>query len=85
LILKLTYLIFFESIFCFVHLAGNECAKFLEHYSRQMVLFGPFVATWTARFEAKHRDFVNFSEASKNFINVVKTLAVKNQKKLASR
>jgi hypothetical protein len=31
------------------------------------------------------RDFVNFADSSKNFINVVKTLAKKNQKRFASR
>ena len=50
-----------------------------------MEAFGPLSATWTARYESKHRDFKNFSESAKNFKNLLKTLAVKNQKKLASR
>jgi hypothetical protein len=58
---------------------------FLEHYSQQILDFGPFTCTWTARCESRHRDFVNFSESSKNFINILKTLANKNQKKMASR
>ena len=32
-----------------------------------------------------HRDFVNWCESSKNFVNVLKTLSNKNQKKMASR
>jgi hypothetical protein len=58
---------------------------FLEHYSQQIHCYGPFVCTWTARGESRHRDFVNFSESSKNFINILKTLGNKNQKKMASR
>jgi hypothetical protein len=58
---------------------------YLEHYSQQIVDFGPFTTTWTARGESRHRDFVNFSESSKNFINILKTLAIKNQKKMACR
>lgn len=58
---------------------------FIEHYSRQMEHFGPFTGVWTARCESKHRDYVNFSESAKNHINLLKTLAVKNQRKLASR
>lgn len=58
---------------------------FLEHYSEQMERFGPFLGVWTARCESKHRDYVNFSEAAKNFINLLKTLAEKDQKKLACR
>jgi hypothetical protein len=58
---------------------------YLEHYSDQIMNFGPFTCTWTARCESRHRDFVNFAESSKNFINVIKTLATKNQKKMASR
>jgi hypothetical protein len=58
---------------------------YLEHYPAQILAFGPFVSVWTARYESRHRDFVNWCESSKNFVNVLRTLAVKNQKKLASR
>jgi len=58
---------------------------FLEHYSEQLLDFGPFSCTGTARCESRHRDFVNWSESSKNFINILKTLGTKNQKKMASR
>jgi hypothetical protein len=58
---------------------------YLEHYPSQILAFGPFTSVWTARYESRHRDFVNWCESSKNFINILKTLAFKNQKKLASR
>ncbi len=58
---------------------------FMEHYADQIVRFGPFTSIWTARCESRHRDFVNFSESSKNFINVLKTLAIRNQKKMSTR
>jgi hypothetical protein len=58
---------------------------YLEHYYQQIIDFGPFTCTWTARCESRHRDFVNFSESAKNFINILKTLATKNQKRMASR
>jgi hypothetical protein len=60
-------------------------AHFLEHYPQQMIRYGPLIGVWTARFEGKHRDFVSFSETSKNFINLVRTLSVKSQKRMASR
>jgi hypothetical protein len=58
---------------------------YLEHYPQQLLEFGPFTGVWTARYESRHRDFVNWCESSKNFVNVLKTLCWKNQKKLASR
>lgn len=58
---------------------------FLEHYSAQILAFGPFTSVWTARYESRHRDFVNWCESSKNFVNILKTLCLKNQKKFASR
>jgi hypothetical protein len=60
-------------------------AHFLEHYPQQMVRYGPLTGVWTARYEGKHRDFVGFSESSRNFINLVKTISVKSQKRFASR
>lgn len=58
---------------------------FLEHFPRQMARYGPMTCVWTARYEGKHREFVGFSDASKNFINVPKTISIKHQKRLASR
>jgi hypothetical protein len=58
---------------------------FMEHFPRQMARYGPMTCVWTARYEGKHREFVGFSDASKNFINVTKTISIKHQKRLASR
>ena len=58
---------------------------YLEHYAAQILMFGPCTSVWTARYESRHRDFVNWAESSKNFVNVLKTLCIKNQKKMASR
>lgn len=58
---------------------------YLTHLPKQILEFGPCTNFWTARFESRHRDFVNFMESSKNWINILKTLCVKNQKKLACR
>jgi hypothetical protein len=60
-------------------------SHFMEHYPDLMGKFGPFNLYWTARGEGKHRTFVNFAESAKNFINIPKTFAVKNQAQLASR
>jgi hypothetical protein len=58
---------------------------FLEHYPSQILRYGPCISAWVARYESRHRDFVNWCESSKNFVNVLKTLCNKNQKKMASR
>jgi hypothetical protein len=58
---------------------------YVEHYPAQILAFGPFTSVWTARYESRHRDFVNWCESSKNFVNILKTLCYKNQKKFASR
>jgi hypothetical protein len=47
---------------------------YVEHYPAQILAFGPFISVWTARHESRHRDFVNWCESSKNFVNVLKTL-----------
>jgi hypothetical protein len=71
----------FPSVFKKISPRGH----YLEHFSRQMSRFGPMTCVWTARYEGKHREFVGFSDSSKNFINVVKTISIKHQKRLASR
>jgi hypothetical protein len=58
---------------------------FMVHYPNLMDNFGPLNVYWTARGEGKHRTYVNFVESAKNFINVTKTLAEKNQRQLATR
>jgi hypothetical protein len=58
---------------------------FVTHYPSEVQKFGPLNGYWTARPEGKHRQFVNFAESAKNFINLPKTLAEKHQKLLASK
>ena len=58
---------------------------FLEHYPSEIRRFGPLNGYWAARCESKHREFVNWAESAKNFINLPKTLAVKHQRLLVSR
>jgi hypothetical protein len=60
-------------------------AHFLEHYPNQVARFGPMSAVSTARYEGKHREFVGFSDASKNCINITKTISTRHQKRQASR
>jgi hypothetical protein len=60
-------------------------AHFLEHYPNQVVRYGPLSAVWTARYEGKHREFVSFSDSSKNCINLTKTISTRHQKRQASR
>ena len=69
--------------FAFVRLTPKY--HFLEHYPSEVRRFGPLNGYWTARCESKHREFVNFAESAKNFINLPKTLAEKHQKLLVSR
>ena len=47
-------------------------------------MFGPVMAYWTGRFESKHRVAKSTAEASKNVINVTKTIAEKQQLRAAS-
>jgi len=65
---------------------GKHTPKYhyLEHYAAQILRYGPCTGVWVARYESRHRDFVNWCESSKNFVNVLKTLCGKNQKKMAS-
>jgi hypothetical protein len=58
---------------------------FIEHYAAQILKYGPCISAWVARYESRHGNFVNRCESSKNFVNVLKTLCDKNQKKMASR
>ena len=72
-----------DSKFSFQHLTPKY--HFLEHYPREVWRFGPLNGYWTGRCESKHREFVNFAESAKNFINLPLTLAEKHQRLLVSR
>lgn len=52
---------------------------FLEHYPHLIEAFGPLVAMWTMRFEAKHRFFKRVVQHTSSFKNILRSLAVKHQ------
>lgn len=52
---------------------------FLEHYSELIESFGPLVALWTMRFEAKHSFFKRVVLHTKSFRNILLSLAAKHQ------
>jgi hypothetical protein len=72
-----------SDVYSFVQISPRM--HFVTHYPSEVRKFGPLNAYWTARPEGKHRQFVNFAESAKNFINLPKTLAEKHQKLLASK
>ena len=45
---------------------------------------GPPVGYWTTRFESKHRVAKNIAFSAKNVLNISKTLAVRQQMRMAS-
>lgn len=52
---------------------------FLEHYPELILQFGPLVALWTMRFEAKHSFFKRVVRHTTCFKNVLLSLAQKHQ------
>jgi len=56
---------------------------FLEHYPELIKAFGPLVAVWTMRFEAKHSFFKRVVRQTNSFRNILLSLAVKHQHMLA--
>lgn len=56
---------------------------YLEHYPQMIRCFGPLVAVWTMRFEAKHSFFKNIVKHTSCFKNVPQTLASKHQMMIA--
>lgn len=52
---------------------------FLEHYPLLMKDFGPLVALWTIRFEAKHSFFKRVTRHLCNFKNLLLSLSIKHQ------
>lgn len=52
---------------------------YLEHYPQMIRCFGPLVALWTMRFEAKHSFFKQIVKHTSCFKNVPLTLASKYQ------
>lgn len=58
---------------------------FLVHYPQMFLKFGPLTQIWTMRFEAKHQVSKIAARASKNRLNITKTLALRNQLSLNYR
>ena len=56
---------------------------FLEHYPWLTTAFGPLVALWTMRFEAKHRFFKRIVRQTGSFRNILMTMARKHQSMIA--
>lgn len=56
---------------------------FVEQYRDLIRGFGPLVSLWTMRFEAKHSFFKQVVRYTKNFRNVLKSLASKHQMMMA--
>lgn len=52
---------------------------FLLHYPDLLVKFGPFVALWSMRFEAKHRTSKIAANSSASRRNICKSIALKHQ------
>ena len=52
---------------------------FSLHYGENILKFGPTTAYWTARYESKNRTAKLLAVASKNYINISKTVAVRQQ------
>ena len=57
---------------------------FMSHYGENIAKFGPTGATWTARYESKHRVGKSIATSGKNFKNIAKTLAERQQYRQAS-
>lgn len=56
---------------------------YLEHYPQMIRHFGPLVALWTMRFEAKHSFFKQVARHTNCFKNIPLSLATKHQFMLA--
>ena len=56
---------------------------FILHYPEFLIKFGPLCRYWCMRFEAKHRFGKELSAVVRNFKNICKTIATRNQLSLA--
>ena len=54
---------------------------FLSHYPDLIFEFGPLIRLWTLRYESKHGYFKKCARAFNNYINITKSLTMKNQLK----
>ncbi|KAG8200625.1 hypothetical protein JTE90_022247 [Oedothorax gibbosus] len=51
---------------------------FIEHYYEAILNYGPLINCWCMRFEAKHQYFKNVAKRSRNFTDVIKSVAEKH-------
>ena len=56
---------------------------FVEHYPHMIRCFGPLVAVWTMRYEAKHSFFKQVARYTNCFKNILLSLAMKHQHMMA--
>ncbi len=52
---------------------------YLLHYADLTLQFGPLIRTWTLRYQSKHSYFKRCIRASKNFMNISKSLSERHQ------
>ena len=55
----------------------------MTHYIRTIIDNGPLIHYWTMRFESKHREHKLTAATSSNRVNILKTLSIKSQLRLA--
>lgn len=58
---------------------------FLTHYPSIIRMVGPVAAFNTIRYEAKHQDFKHMSHNTKNFKNIIKSLALKHEQNFCEK
>ncbi|KAJ8668770.1 hypothetical protein QAD02_000029 [Eretmocerus hayati] len=83
-IMQLTYLIPDFLSLC-IKLYGDLFSKLhnMIHIIRVLRKFGPLIAYWAMRMEAKHRDLKNVAITTNNTVNLLKTIALRSQLQLA--
>ena len=57
---------------------------YLSHYGESFIMYGPSVGVCTSRYESKHRTAKMLATSSKNFVNIAKTLARRQQYRQSS-
>lgn len=67
----------------FPHIKLLPKHHYLEHYPQMICCFGPLIALWTMRFEAKHSFFKQVARHTNCFKNIARSLAIKHQFMLA--
>ena len=68
------------------HLLNKPKPKthYLSHYAASLLMYGPNIGVSTSRYESKHRTAKMLASSTKNFVNIAKTLAIRQQYRLCS-